>query len=135
MWETAGWIGDNPSGTKFPIKAGEAYLIYMGRDLSGVWFEGPARGAAVHLGDGLNLVTLPSANEEFEYTSYQMLTDLGGQTEVSSARRYDYYWGWQTTSWFKLSGVPYVSGVDFDTRNGEGYLIYMKQEKENWRPY
>jgi hypothetical protein len=103
----------------------------MGRDLNDVWFEGPARGAAMHLSEGLNLITLPSAKEDLDYTSYDMLMDLGGQTQVSSTRRYDYYWGWETTSWF----MNQRSGVEFSTSTGEGYLIYMKQEKENWRPY
>jgi hypothetical protein len=130
-WETAAWMNGAPWGDEFPIKAGEAYLIYMGRDLNDVWFEGPARGAAMHLSEGLNLITLPSAQEDFVYRSYEMLEDLGDQTQVSSTRRYDSVWGWETTSWFR--GV--TSGVNFNARNGEGYLIYMKQEKVNWRPY
>jgi hypothetical protein len=131
LWETASWFNGDTWGAKFPIKAGEAYLIYMGQDLNGAWFEGPARGAAVHLSTGLNLVSLPWAQEDFVYTSYEMLEALGDETEVSSTRRYDDTWGWQTNSWFL--GVP--SGVKYNTRNGEGYLIYIKQEKVNWRPF
>jgi VCBS repeat-containing protein len=130
-WEYTSWLEGNPSGADFPIKAGEAYVIYMGRDLSNVWFEGPACGAAAHLSEGLNLITLPSAPEDYAYRSYDILQDLGDPTQVSSARRYDSIWGWQTTSWFR----GFVSGVNFTARNGEGYLIYMRQEKENWRPY
>jgi len=130
-WQTASWFNGNPAGHIFPIKAGEAYLIYMRQDMNGVWFEGVARGAAVYLSPGLNMITLPSADEGFQYTSYDMLEALGDQTEVTSARRYDNTQGWQTTSWFLGS----ASGVEFNTRTGEGYLIYMKEEKWDWRAY
>ena len=131
LWETASWFGDEPAGPDFPIKAGEAYLIYMGQNLNGAWFEGPARGAAVQVSAGLNLVTLPSASEDFVYSNYDMLEDLGDQTQVSYTRRYDKIQGWQSTSWFL--GLP--SGVPYNTRSGEGYVVYMKEEKENWRAY
>jgi hypothetical protein len=130
-WQTASWFGGNPAGPDFAIKAGEAYLIYMREDMSGVWFEGVARGAAVQLSMGLNMVTLPLVEEGFEYTSYDMLESIGDQTEVSSVRRYGSSEGWQTTSWF----MGAVSGVEYDTRPGEGYLVYIKEEKWNWRPY
>jgi len=74
---------------------------------------------------------LPAAPETFDYTSYEMLADLGDETQVASIRRYDYTYGWQTTSWFL--GVP--SNALFSTRMGEGYLIYMKADKVDWRPY
>jgi len=130
-WQTASWFGGIPAGSNFPIKAGEAYLIYMREDMNGVWFEGVARGAAVRLSMGLNMVTLPFAEDSFEYTSYDMLKSIGDQDEVSSTRRYDSTQGWQTTSWF----MGTVSGVEYDTRPGEGYLVYMKEEKSNWRGY
>lgn len=130
-WQTASWFGGIPAGSDFPIKAGEAYLIYMSQDMNGVWFEGVACGAAVQLAPGLNLASLPSLNSGFQYTSYDMLESLGDQTQVSSTRRYDSTQGWQTTSWF----MGTVSGVDYDTRPGEGYLVYMKEEKWNWRAY
>jgi hypothetical protein len=131
-WETAFWFSPSqPGGPNFPIKAGEAYLIYMSQDMNDVWFEGVACGAAVYLSPGLNLVSLPSADEGFQYTSYDMMEDLGNETVVTSTRRYDNIQGWQTTSWFRGS----VSGVEFNTRPGEGYLIYMKKEIWNWRAY
>jgi len=131
LWETASWFNGSPAGHDFPIRGGEGYLVYMGQDVSGVWLEGVALGAAVDLATGLNLVSLPWVREEFEYRSYEMLEDLGDQTQVSSVRRYDNRSGWQTTSWFQGS----ASGANFRTRPGEGYLVYMKGEKENWRPY
>jgi hypothetical protein len=130
-WEMAAWVGGNPAGPDFSIKAGEAYLIYMGRDMNGVWFEGVACGAAVQLAPGLNLASLPSLGQGFQYTSYDMMEDLGNETVVTSTRRYDNIQGWQTTSWFLGS----VSGVEFNTWPGEGYLIYMKKEIWNWRAY
>jgi hypothetical protein len=131
-WQMTSWLDeDHPGGPDFPIKAGEAYLIYMGQNMNAVRFEGPACGAAVHLRTGLNLVALPWAEEGFPYTSYDMLEAIGDQTEVTSARSYDYIYGWQTTAWFLRS----VSGVEFDTRPEEGYLIYMKEDQWNWRAY
>jgi hypothetical protein len=130
-WEMASWFEGQPAGPDFPIKAGEAYLIYLSEDMSGVWFEGVAHGAAVGLSVGLTLVSLPAAQDPIYYTSYEMLEDLGSETQVSSVKRYDNTYGWQTASWFM--GQP--SGKDFETIMGEGYLIYMKEDMVNWRPY
>jgi VCBS repeat-containing protein len=130
-WETASWFLGQPAGVDFDIEPGEAYLIYMGRDLDDVWFEGIAVGAAVNLSPGLNLVCLPAARESFEYDSYEMLESLGDSNEVASVKKYDSAYGWQTTSWFL--GSP--SGALYDTRKGEGYVVYMKEAKQQWRPY
>jgi hypothetical protein len=130
-WETASWFLGVPAGVDFAIKAGEAYLLYMGQDVNDMWFEGIAHGAAIDLTPGLNLVSLPVAEQDFEYSSYEMLEDLGDESQVSSIRRYDSTQGWQTTSWFLGS----ASGVEYNTSRGEGYLIYMNQEKLNWRAY
>jgi hypothetical protein len=130
-WQTASWFLGEPAGVDFAIKAGEAYLTYMKQDMDDVWFdEGFAHGAAIDLAPGLNLVCLPAAEQDLEYSSYEMLEDLGDETEVSSIRRYDST-GWQTTSWFLGS----ASGAEYNTSKGEGYLIYMNQEKLNWRAY
>jgi hypothetical protein len=131
-WKTASWFLGQPAGEDFPIQAGEAYLVYMKQNMNSLWFEGIAHGAAIDLATGLNLVSLPVpvGQQPFDYTSYQMLADLGDDIQVSSIKRYDSTQGWQTTSWF--FGVP--SGVDYSTRRGEGYLIYMNQEQLDWRP-
>ena len=47
-WETASWFLGQPAGVDFAINAGEAYLIYMERDVDDVWFEG------IDLGCGLD---------------------------------------------------------------------------------
>jgi hypothetical protein len=130
-WETASWFLGVPAGMDFQIKAGEAYLLYLKQDVNDVWFEGIAHGAAIDLAQGLNLVCLPAAKEDLEYSSYEMLEDLGDDSQVSSIRRYDPTQGWQTTSWFAGS----ASGVEYNTSRGEGHLIYMNQERLNWRPY
>jgi VCBS repeat-containing protein len=130
-WETASWFLGQPAGVDFPIEPGEAYLIYMGRDLDDVWFEGVAVGVAVNLSPGLNLVCLPAPREGFKYGSHEMLEDLGDQSEVQYIKRYDSTYGWQTTSWFL--GSP--SGALYDTRKGEGYVIYMNEARQQWRPY
>jgi len=58
-----------------------------------------------------------------------MLQGLGDESQVSSIRKYDQ--SWYTTSWF----LGLASGAEYDTRRGEGYLIYMKEDQEAWRPY
>ena len=130
-WETASWFLGVPAGMDFPIKAGEAYLVYMGQEMNDVWLEGIARGAAIDLTSGLNLVCLPAAEDGFIYSSYDMLQDLGDETQVASVRRYDSTQGWQSTSWF----LGFPSGEDFETRKGEGYLIYMKEALLDWIAY
>ena len=130
-WEAVSWFFGNPTGPDFPIKPGEAYLIYMKEDVDVVWFEGFDLGSAVDLAVGLNLTCLPAPRDGFTYTSYEMLQDLGDENEVSSIKRYSLIDGWQNTFWFFYD----PSGVEYDTRKGEGYLIYMKQEKLGWRPY
>ena len=80
---------------------------------------------------GLNLVSLPAAAQGFTYTSYEMLEDLGDDQQVSHIRRYDPSEGWQITSWFEGE----VSGDSFNTKEGEGYFIYMKEGKAGWRAY
>jgi len=131
-WQTASWFLGQPAGVDFDIKPGESYLIYMSRGVDDVWFEGIPVGAAVDLSPGLNLTSLPAVNQYvLPYSSYQMLQSLGDEDEVASVKRYDFSGVWQTTSWFL--GSP--SGVNFLTTEKEGYLIYMKQAKEQWRPY
>jgi hypothetical protein len=135
-WETASWwfppVGSPvPAGVNFPIRPGEAYLIYMSQDVDDVWFEGIALGATVDLTPGLNLISLPAAKQGFAYDSYQMLQSLGDENKVASVKRYDFSLGWQTTSWFLDS----PSGAQFSTTEKEGYLIHMKQAKEQWRAY
>ncbi|MEJ2430627.1 MAG: hypothetical protein P8075_17170, partial [Deltaproteobacteria bacterium] len=131
-WDTASWFSQQPAGDDFPIEPGNGYLIYMKDALPGVTFEGIPVGTLVDLLPGLNLVGLPADNNPgFTYTSYQMLQDLGNDQQVAYVKRYDPYEGWQTTSWFE--GNP--AGDLFDIREGEGYFVYMKERKENWRPY
>jgi hypothetical protein len=62
-----------------------------------------------------------------------MLTGLGDNTEVASVKRIDSSGIWQTTSWFGDPAVP--AGANFLTSEREGYLIHMKEAKEQWRPY
>jgi len=130
-WETASWFLGVPAGVDYPIKAGESYLIYMSQSMNGVWFEGIARGAAVDLSIGLNQLSLPAPEAGFDYTSYEMLQDLGDENQVSSIKRYNSTQGWETTSWFLGS----ASGELYSTSTDEGYLIYMQEKKVEWRAY
>ncbi|MEE9531824.1 MAG: hypothetical protein V3W52_12570, partial [Syntrophobacteria bacterium] len=131
-WEMVSWFLGMPAGVDFPIEAGKAYLIYMKRDVvDDVWFEGILQGATIDLAEGLNLVSLPGAEDGFDYTSHEMLQDLGTDQQIYSLRRYTTGNGWEMTSWFM--GLP--SGAFYSTSKGEGYLVNMKEEKIDWRPY
>jgi hypothetical protein len=130
-WETASWFLGQAAGFDFPIEPGESYLVYMEQDVDDVWFEGIALGATVDLTPGLNLVCLPATEDGFDYTSYEMLEDLGDETQVSSVKRYTAAAGWETTSWF----VGSASGMLYSTSRGEGYLVNMKEAISDWRPY
>jgi hypothetical protein len=134
-WETASWFMGEPAGVDFPIKPGEAYLIYMRRDVDDVWFEGVALGAAVDLTSGMNLVTLPAPGQGFTYDSHEMLQGIGDENEVASVRRYDFSDGWEATFWFEFGDSYQAAGELYDTSEKEGYLILMKQAKEQWRAY
>jgi len=79
----------------------------------------------------LNLTSVPATNQGFTYDSYAMLQSLGNENEVASMKRFDATGVWQTTSWFL--GSP--SGPKYITSEKEGYLIYMKEAKGQWRPY
>jgi hypothetical protein len=96
-----------------------------------VWFEGISQGATIDLAEGLNLVSLPAAEDGFAYSSYNMLQDLGTDQQVYSVKRYTTDNGWEMTSWFM--GLP--TGASYSTSKGEGYLVNMKQAKKKWRPY
>jgi hypothetical protein len=131
IWEAVSWFFGSPTGPDFPIKPGEAYLIYMEEDVDAVWFEGVDLGATADLEIGLNMTCLPAPKDTFTYTSYEMLQDLGDEDEIASFKRYSLIDAWQSTFYFMTN----PAGVEYDTRKGEGYLIYMKQEQPNWRAY
>ena len=76
---------------------------------------------------------MPAVKQGFSYDSYEMLDSLGNDSEVASVKRIDSSGIWQTTSWFGDPAVP--AGVNFATNEKEGYLIHMKEAKEQWRPY
>ena len=130
-WEMVSWFMGMPAGPDFPIKPGEAYLIYLKEAVNNVWFEGIALGTATDLLPGMNLVCLPAAGDGFTYTSYEMLQDLGDENQVAYIERFNPTEGWQSTLWFL--GSPAVD--EYTTRAGEGYIIYMNQEKLDWRAY
>ena len=107
----------------------------MSRDVDDVWFEGIALGAAVDLTPGMNLVTLPAPKQGFTYDSYEMLEGIGDESEVVSVRRYDFSDGLEATFWFEFGDSYQAAGELYDTSEKEGYLIHMKQGKEQWRAY
>jgi hypothetical protein len=45
-WETASWFLGVPAGMGLPIRAEEAYFIYMGKEMNNLWkVKGKRRGA------------------------------------------------------------------------------------------
>ncbi len=79
----------------------------------------------INLSAGFNLFSYP-VNVPQDYTSYQLIDDLGAEDEVYKIQRYNA----NTKSFVSTTyenGNP--SGDDFTIINGEGYIGYMKADK------
>ena len=74
---------------------------------------------------GLNLFGYPVAVSA-GYSAYDLLYDLGDETEVSSIQRYNRASG-EMESVYYATGI--AAGVDFDVTNTEGYYVYMNSPK------
>ncbi len=84
---------------------------------------------AVDLNAGLNVITFPCVPAGL--TSFQILQAIGDDTMVSSIQRYNEGEGQFETTVYH-NGQP--AGVDFTVVAGEGYLIYMKQNRSGFSP-
>nr|WP_319396084.1 prenyltransferase/squalene oxidase repeat-containing protein [uncultured Desulfobacter sp.] len=75
---------------------------------------------------GLNLFGYPTG-VAYGYTSYNLIADLGNETDVEKIQRYNPTTNVFETTYFDGS---VVSGDQFDIQNGEGYYVYMKGMKD-----
>ncbi|MBM3242423.1 hypothetical protein FJZ31_39695, partial [Candidatus Poribacteria bacterium] len=131
-WETTSWFFGTPSGKKFAIRNGEGYLVSM-KSQKELCITGPPINNPLpwNLFVGLNIIGLPHVPEGATYTSYDLLPDIGNESEVAKLQRIDASQGtWETTSWF--FGAP--SGKKFPIERTGGYLASMKVSKPGWTP-
>ncbi len=83
------------------------------------------RAANVYLKKGFNLFSYP-VQVPANYSAYDLLLTLGTNTEVEKVQRFNKAAGLYETALY-ASGVP--SGIDFPILSGEGYIVYMLQQK------
>ncbi len=78
---------------------------------------------------GLNHIGFPCIAEGT--TAFQLLENLGGEAAVSSIQRYN-----KTTGQFETAAYEngQIVGADFPIIPGEGYFVFMKQDKPGFRP-
>jgi len=114
-----------PVGDNFVIKNASGILIYMHSNKS-ILLSGIKKCSSVNLSPGLNIVGIdcPPIN----LTSFELLYQLGGCKDVSIIKKFD--GRWIPTTCLEED----IVGTDFPILHGEGYLIYMKSPKENFRP-
>ena len=83
-------------------------------------------GVSLLLYPGLNLFSYP-VETYVGFTAFDLLTALGGSTEVNSIDRYDRKTGrYQRASW--LDGMP--DGENFPIIRGEAYIVHMSVQKQ-----
>jgi len=117
-----------PGGDIFDIVSGEGYLVYMKMDKS-VSFSGAIINPAISCKKGLNIISIP--NPPSQYCSYELLSYLGTQEEITSIQRFNRGMGiFETTNY--CYGQP--SGIKFNIVKGEAYLIHMKTAKDKAPP-
>jgi hypothetical protein len=114
-------------GDNFPILAGEGLVVYVKEDIEMTLSQNHCPDFA--LGIGVNRAGTPCLPQHA--TAFAMMQALGGEAFVSSIQRFNTNTGkFETGSY--LYGQPV--GVNFPIKAGEGYLIYMKQEKGGFQP-
>ncbi|MBN1932544.1 MAG: thrombospondin type 3 repeat-containing protein [Desulfobacterales bacterium] len=79
----------------------------------------------VHLTKGINIVGYP-VSVPTGYTSYDLLNELGDETEIVSIQRYNTATGIYETTYYENGAA---SGDEFTITDGEGYIVYMNADK------
>ncbi len=127
--ETTIWDGAGASGDIFPITAKEGYMLRLAQAYDGV-YGGIVAPADANLRVGVNLVgfsALPA-----NYSAFQLLTDLGGDSVVASVARLDSATGRFTSAAYTADGARV--GFDFSIVLGESYLINLIQAVNGFSP-
>ncbi len=117
-----------PEGEDFEIVNGEGLIIYskVEKDVD-LYFTKDCPG--IDLLEGVNIVGIFCASPDM--TAFQLLINLGS-ANVSSIQRFNPTTGEFETAGYGLSGQ--CVGVDFPIEAGEGYFVFMKQEKLGFKP-
>jgi hypothetical protein len=105
-------------GTNFPVKAGDAWLVYA-RVSKPLNYNVVISCPPISLTSGTNLISVPCAPANL--TAYQLLKGLGGASAVSAIQSLDSNTGEFQTAGY-MDGVP--SGADFPILSGYGYFIF-----------
>jgi flagellar hook assembly protein FlgD len=127
LFQTATWHDGAPAGIEFSLKNIEGYILHS-REAISIDVDGHRACGAVPLHAGFNLVgfACPPVN----YTSVDLLVDLGGESAVERIKKYDPDSGrYLTTGW--SGGV--VSGDVFAITHPQAYLVSM-QASATWGP-
>ncbi|MCK6556342.1 matrixin family metalloprotease [Candidatus Binatia bacterium] len=119
-FERAEYAGAVRSGANFPIRRGEAYVVYTDAQRV-VSFAGGTDCPTLDLARGLNLIGVPCPPAG--YTAFGLLRDLGSQFEVDRIERFDPGTGIFQVAAYDAGGNP--GGTDFPIVNGEGYAVTM----------
>jgi len=124
-WLTASFFLNSFSGKKFVVNETSGLVIYM-NDKQSLSLSGNKKCSSVNLSPGFNLAGINCPPDNL--SSYELFEQLGGCNDVEKISKHD--GKWLTTSCF----LGQVSGQSFTIVHGEGYLIYMKKEKLNFKP-
>jgi Zn-dependent metalloprotease len=127
--------GSGPAGTDVRIAFGQAVLVYAKKEKI-LSFDPVSRPfnafidcTAIDLAAGFNLATLPCVPPD--YTSYELLSNLGGESFVNSVQRFNPATGRFDTASYE-NGQPV--GINFSIKAGQGLLIKMKKRREGFSP-
>lgn len=122
-YEEAIYNGSVPQGIDFPVLSQEGYLVTMLVEKT-VTFTGAPECSGLNLTADVNLIGFPCTPVGF--TTYDLLTYLGNDTEISSVQILDTVLGrFHTTAYY--SGMP--AGPEMPVHAGQGILVYMRQDK------
>jgi hypothetical protein len=127
LFQTTSWHDGAPAGIEFSLKNIEGYFIHTKEDIS-IDFDGNRACGEVPLHAGFNLIGFPCP--PVNYTSADLMVDLGGESAVDRIKKYDPESNsYLTTGW--SGGV--VSGDVFPITHTEAYLVSM-HASSTWGP-
>ena len=125
IWEEGGF-----QGTNFEIIPGQGYLFYICdmEESQILTLTGSNFYLDYKLGMGFNFITFPAPLDL--YTSYDILKELG-KDYIDNLRTYLNIKGeWKSSYYF----FNQPTGGKYQIRNDNGYIIWMINTRNNWRP-
>lgn len=120
-------LPESTSNPSFLLEGGEGLIAYanLDKDIS----FATVLCVGYDLQTGFNLVGF--ACPPVDYTAFQLLTDIG-EIYISSIQRYNTITGNFESAGFNENGTE--SGVNFPIVPGEGYILFMKQDIQDFIP-